>query len=52
MLSALGNELMGQNRYEDAIEVYERLFGRPKEIPAEQFSNIFQILIRLYGKLQ
>jgi len=51
MLSSVGKELIGQSRYQEAIEVYERLFEQHEQLPSETLSQVFQTLMSLYGQL-
>jgi tetratricopeptide (TPR) repeat protein len=49
MLYTLGNELMTQSRYSEAIEVYERLFEKHKQLSPDVLLNVFNTLASLYG---
>jgi tetratricopeptide (TPR) repeat protein len=52
MLYTLGNELMTQSRYSEAIEVYERLFEKHKQLSPDVLLNVFNTLASLYGNKQ
>jgi tetratricopeptide (TPR) repeat protein len=49
MLYTLGNELMTQSRYSEAIEVYERLFEKHKQLSPDVLLNVFNTLASLYA---
>lgn len=40
---------MAQSRYNEAIEVYERLFEKHKSLTPDALLNIFNTLASLYG---